>query len=72
MLAFLLYVQYFLFLAGYVFVFGYFTFINLFLIFMLFKLYKAKIVADFGYLSTLAKVFMAAGILSMLLFYFEH
>ncbi len=72
MLVFLLYVQYFLFLAGYVFVFGYFTFINLFLIFMLFKLYKAKIVADFGYLSTLAKVFMAAGILSMLLFYFEH
>ena len=72
MLAFLLYAQYFLFLSGYFLVSGYFIVLDVLLILMLIKLFKAKVVNDFGKLSGLSKLFMAIGILSMLLFYFEH
>ncbi len=72
MLAFLLYVQYFLFLSGYMLVSGYFIVLDAMLILMLIKLFKAEEVDDFGKLSGLSKLFMATGILSMLLFYFEH
>ncbi|RLD88834.1 MAG: hypothetical protein DRJ09_07600, partial [Bacteroidetes bacterium] len=72
MLAFILYVQYFLFLSGYLYLFGYFFALDALLMLMLLKLRRAKDIVDFSNLSGLSKLFMAAGILSMLIFYFEH
>jgi len=72
MLAFILYVQYFLFLSGYLYLFGYFFALDALLVLMLLKLRRAKDIVDFSNLSGLSKLFMATGILSMLIFYFEH
>ncbi len=72
MLAFILYVQYFFFLSGYLYLFGYFFALDGLLILMLIKLNRAKDIVDFSNLSGMSKLFMAAGILSMLIFYFEH
>ncbi len=72
MLAFILYVQYFLFLSGYLYLFVYFFALDALLMLMLLKLRRAKDIVDFSNLSGLSKLFMAAGILSMLIFYFEH
>lgn len=71
-LVFILYVQYFMFLSGFFMVFGYFFVVDTLLLLVLIKLNKAKDIVDFSNLSGLIKLFMVTGILSMILFYFEH
>lgn len=72
LLLFVLWVHYFLFTLSLFYMTGYFVIIDLLLVVMLVKLYQASDVVDFSNLSGLSKLFMLLGILSMVMFYFEH
>jgi len=72
LLLFVLWVHYFFFTLSLFYVAGYFVIIDLILVVILVKLYQARDVVDFSNLSGLSKLFMLLGILSMVMFYFEH
>lgn len=72
LLLFILWVHYFLFSSALFYVAGYFVIIDILLIVILVKLYQSRDVVDFSNLSGLSKILMLLGVLSMVMFYFEH
>ena len=63
--------QYYFFTASFTILFAYFFIVNALFVGAIILLLKAKEKADYSRLSTLIKVLMLAGVLSMALFYFE-
>lgn len=63
--------QYYFITASFVMLFIYFFIVDVLFGMIIFQLLKAKEKADYSHLSTMIKILMLAGVLSMALFYFE-